>query len=429
MSRSTTSPASTAELHIHDQTVELPLYEGSEGERAIDIGALRGSTGLITLDPGYVNTGACRSAITFIDGERGVLRYRGYPIEELAGRRSFLEVAWLLMEGELPSAEELALFETHVRDASSLPAGVEAMLAATPRGAHPMSTLGSLVGALCAYRPAPEDPAEVRAAVVDLIAQLPILIARIHRHREGLEAVEPDQELDYAANFLHMMFGTPGEEPQVDPRSAAALDLLLVLHADHEQNCSTSTVRLVGSSKTHLFASIAAGVFALWGPLHGGANQAVIEMLEEIEQGGESPAEFLARAKDKNDTTRLMGFGHRVYKSYDPRARILKGACEEVLAAHGAGSALLDIARELEEITLEDDYFVSRNLYPNVDFYSGVIYKALGIPTDAFTAMFALGRLPGWIAQWYEMRGSDEFRIGRPRQLYTGPTQRLVPDA
>ncbi len=415
-----------AQLTYRDQTYNLPVVEGSEGEVAVDIGKLRRDTGLITLDPGFVNTGSCSSAITFINGEEGILRYRGYPIEELAEHSSFLEVAWLLLFGELPSTEEFEAFEQDITRHSMLHEDFKRLFAAFPKDAHPMPTLASALGALSTFYEEPKSDLEIRQGIVRLLAKLPTLAAYAYKHSTGQPTLYPRNDLDYSSRFLHMMFATPCEEYEVDPVIARALDLLLILHADHEQNCSTSTVRLVGSSQAHLFASIASGVFALWGPLHGGANQKVIEMLEDISAGGGSAREFLERAKSKDDTTRLMGFGHRVYKSYDPRAKILKGACQDVLARAGGSSKLLDIAMELEEITLQDDYFVSRRLYPNVDFYSGVIYKAIGIPTPMFTVMFALGRLPGWIAQWQEMRNSPEFRIGRPRQVYVGATKRSV---
>ncbi len=415
-----------AQLTYRDQTYNLPVVEGSEGEVAVDIGNLRRDTGLITLDPGFVNTGSCSSAITFINGEEGILRYRGYPIEELAEHSSFLEVAWLLLFGELPSTEEFEAFEQDITRHSMLHEDFKRLFAAFPKDAHPMPTLASALGALSTFYEEPKSDLEIRQGIVRLLAKLPTLAAYAYKHSTGQPTLYPRNDLDYSSRFLHMMFATPCEEYEVDPVIARALDLLLILHADHEQNCSTSTVRLVGSSQAHLFASIASGVFALWGPLHGGANQKVIEMLEDISAGGGSAREFLERAKSKDDTTRLMGFGHRVYKSYDPRAKILKGACQDVLARAGGSSKLLDIAMELEEITLQDDYFVSRRLYPNVDFYSGVIYKAIGIPTPMFTVMFALGRLPGWIAQWQEMRNSPEFRIGRPRQVYVGATKRSV---
>lgn len=426
MTQPSTALDSHATLTFGDRSVDLPLITGTEGEVAVDIGKLRKETGLITLDPGFVNTGSCRSAITFVDGERGILRYRGYPIEQLANGSSFLEVAWLLIYGERPSAAEGALFEEEIRSHATLPEGLSQLLSAMPATGHPMTILASAVSALAAFEPDPQDEEQSRKAMLRLIARLPVLAAQSYKHTLGEPSVDTSSELTYAENFLNMMFGTPGQASSVDPAVVKALDLLLILHADHEQNCSTSAVRLVASSKAHPYAAIAAGISALWGPLHGGANQAVIEMLEEIAAGGGSARDFLERAKSKQDTTRLMGFGHRVYKSYDPRARILKGACDEVLAGLGQGSKLLDIARELEQITLEDDYFVSRSLYPNVDFYSGVIYKALGIPTDMFTVMFAIGRLPGWLAQWRELRASSEFRIGRPRQLYVGATERSV---
>ncbi len=424
MSQPSHTLASDAELTALGKTLTLPLMEGSEGEIAVDIGALRRETGWITMDPGYVNTGACTSAITFIDGEKGILRYRGYPIEQLAEKSSFLAVAWLLMYGELPSDQELAKLADEVRAEAALPDDLKHLYAAMPKDGHPMPITAAAVSALATRCAEPEGDDDVHRAFVQLLGKMPTIAAWCHNHAEGQPFADPTAvQGDYAERFLRMMFGAGSE---VDPAVARALDLLLILHADHEQNCSTSTVRLVGSSKAHLFAAISAGVQALWGPLHGGANQAVLEMLEEIEQGGGSAAEFLERAKDKNDSVRLMGFGHRVYKSYDPRAKVLKSACKEVLAKLGSGSKLLEIAMELEEITLKDEYFVSRSLYPNVDFYSGVIYKALGIPTDMFTVMFAMGRLPGWIAQWHEMRRSPEFRIGRPRQVYTGPTERSL---
>jgi len=409
----------------HDgKTLELPIVKGSEGELAVDIEKLRSSTGLITMDPGYGNTGSCRSAITFIDGEQGILRYRGYPIEELAAHSSFLEVAWLLMNGDLPSHAKLTAFEREVKLHTMLHENFHRFFEALPKDAHPMPVCAAAVGALATFYQEPETDRNVHDAVVRLIAKIPTIAAYSYKHSIGQPFMFPQNRLDYASNFLHMMFATPCEEYVPDPVIARILDLLLILHADHEQNCSTSTVRMVGSSRANLFASIAAGISALWGPLHGGANQQVIEMLERIATEEGSAEKFLARAKDRNDTTRLMGFGHRVYKSYDPRAAIVKQACAEVVQRVGVSSNLLEIALRLEEIALRDDYFVSRKLYPNVDFYSGVIYKALGIPTNMFTVMFVLGRMPGWIAQWSEMRGDPEFRIARPRQIYTGATRR-----
>jgi citrate synthase len=417
---------STVELRCGERTFEFPIIEGTEGERAIDIGKLRQATGLITLDPGYGNTGACESAITFIDGERGILRYRGYPIEELAAKSSFLETSWLLIHGELPSRPQLETFRSEVTHHTMLHEDMRKFFGAMPKDAHPMPVLVASVGALAAFYAPPEGEEEIRTAVVRLLAKMPTLAACAYKHSIGQPFMYPRNDLDYASNLLHMMYATPCEPYQVDPVVARAIDVLLILHADHEQNCSTSTVRLVGSSRAHLYASIAAGIAALWGPLHGGANQEVIEMLEAIASENGSAHKFLARAKDKNDTTRLMGFGHRVYKSYDPRAAILKRTCRDVIASLGASSRLLEIAMELEEITLKDEYFISRKLYPNVDFYSGVIYKAIGIPINMFTVMFALGRLPGWIAQWIEMRQDPSFRIGRPRQIYTGAPERRL---
>jgi len=413
-----------AELHYGGKTFPYQVVEGTEGEKAIDIGKLRAQTGLVTLDPGYGNTGACRSAITFIDGEKGILRYRGYPIEDLAEKSSFLEVSQLLITGELPAPKVLQAFRADVTHHTMLHEDMKKFFEAMPKDAHPMPVLAASVSALAAFYEQPETEDAIRTAVVRLLAKMPTLAAWAYKHSIGQPFVYPRNDLDYASNLLHMMYATPCETYRVDPAVARAIDVLLILHADHEQNCSTSTVRLVGSSRAHLYASIAAGISALWGPLHGGANQEVIEMLETIATEHGSAEQFLAKAKDKNDTTRLMGFGHRVYKSYDPRAAILKRTCKDVISRLGASGRLLDIAMKLEEITLKDDYFISRKLYPNVDFYSGVIYKALGIPTDMFTVMFALGRLPGWIAQWNEMRQDPAFRIGRPRQIYTGATER-----
>ncbi|HYC78282.1 MAG TPA: citrate synthase [Planctomycetota bacterium] len=424
------SPASapkTAELTWNGRTYQLPVTVGSEGEVGVDIEKLRAQSGMITLDPGYGNTGACKSAITYIDGEKGILRYRGYPIEELAEKATFLETAWLLMNGELPSKAELQSFTHSVTRHTLLHEDLGRFFAAFPKDAHPMPVCAAAVGALSTfYRTLGDDDAPVDAAI-RLIAKMPTIAAWSYKHFLGQPAMYPRNDLDYASNFLRMMFATPCEEYDVDPLAAKALDLLLILHADHEQNCSTSTVRMVGSSRANLFASVAAGISALWGPLHGGANQQVIEMLEQIAADGGSADKFVARAKDKKDDARLMGFGHRVYKNYDPRAAILKRYCAEVVNRMGgaSGSAkLLEIAMRLEEIALSDEYFIGRKLYPNVDFYSGVIYKAMGIPVNMFTVMFAIGRLPGWIAHWIEMRNAPDFRIGRPRQIYTGAQQR-----
>ena len=419
----TTSKESVS-ITFQGKSTSFPVMRGTEAETAIDIAKLRSSTGLITLDPGYGNTGSCRSAITYIDGEKGILRYRGYPIEELAAKSNFLEVAWLLIHGELPSKSQLTGFIEEVTRHTLLHEDMSRFFDAMPKDAHPMPVCAAAVGALATFYQGPESDAAKWKGLVRLIAKMPTIAAWSYKHSLGQPKIYPRNELGYTGNFLRMMFATPCEDYHVDPAVAKAVDLLLILHADHEQNCSTSTVRMVGSSRANLFASISAGISALWGSLHGGANQEVIEMLEQIAQAGENADRFLARAKDKNDTTRLMGFGHRVYKSYDPRAAILKQTCAEVLKRVGGSSQLLDIAVRLEEIALKDEYFVSRKLYPNVDFYSGVIYKALGIPVNMFTVMFTLGRLPGWIAHWLEMRRDPDFRIGRPRQIYTGATKR-----
>jgi citrate synthase len=417
-----TKPRAT--LQYDGAVLALPLVRGTEDETAIDIQTLRSKTGMITLDPGFANTGACRSAITFIDGEKGILRYRGYPIEQLAEKSTFLETAWLLIHGELPNEQELRSFRGEVTYHTMLHENFGRFFDALPKDAHPMPVCAAAVGALATFYQQPETDQSQHDMIVRLIAKMPSLAAASYKHSIGQPFIYPDNRLEYAWNFMRMMFATPCEDYVVDPVLAKALDLLFILHADHEQNCSTSTVRVVGSSQANLFASIAAGISALWGPLHGGANQQVIEMLERIARDEGSAEKFLQRAKDRDDTTRLMGFGHRVYKSYDPRAAILKRACSDVVRRVGGSSRLLEIAMSLEEIALNDEYFVSRKLYPNVDFYSGVIYKALGIPVNMFTVMFAIGRLPGWIAQWLEMRRDPEVRIARPRQIYTGATKR-----
>jgi citrate synthase len=416
-----------AQLRIGDKTIDLPVVVGSEGERAIDIRKLRDQTGYITLDPGYANTGACRSAITFIDGDAGILRYRGYSIEDLAERASFLEVAYLLIYGELPSDPQLRVFTDSIRRHTMLHEDFKRFYGALPKDAHPMAACSAAVGALATFYPDsldPRDPRQVEISVHRLLAKLPTMAAYAFKHSIGQPFMYPDNKLRYVGNFLHLMFGTPCEPFHVDPVIEKAIDLLLILHADHEQNCSTSTVRLCGSSMVNLFGTISAGINALWGPLHGGANQAVIEMLVRIRDEGISAREFVERAKSKDDTSRLMGFGHRVYKNFDPRMKIIKKACDGVLEKLGVNSKLLEIAKELEEIALKDDYFVERKLYPNVDFYSGVIYNAIGTPENMFTALFAIGRLPGWIAQWVEMHRDPDFKIGRPRQIYTGATPR-----
>jgi citrate synthase len=415
-----------AELRIGDQTVRLPIVIGSEGERAVDITRLRDETGVITLDPGYANTGSCRSAITFIDGEKGVLRYRGYPIEELASRSSFLEVAYLLTGGELPTKAQLDTFTSSIRYHTMLHEDFKRFFGALPKDAHPMAACAAAVAALATFYPDsldPRDERQVEVSVHRLIAKIPTLASYAYKHSIGQPFMFPDNSLSYVGNFLRLMFATPCEDYVVDPVVEKAIDLLLILHADHEQNCSTSTVRLVGSSMANLFASVSAGINALWGPRHGGANQEVIEMLEAIANEGISARQFVERAKSRDDTSRLMGFGHRVYKNFDPRAKIIKKACFEVLERLGVKSRLLEIAVELEELALKDEYFIERKLYPNVDFYSGVIYTAIGTPDNMFTAIFALGRLPGWIAQWLEMH-ADRQKIGRPRQIYVGALQR-----
>ena len=415
-----------AEIRIGQRTIELPVLQGSEQEKAIDIARLRAETGAVTYDPGYGNTGACKSAITFIEGDQGILRYRGYPIEELAAKSSFLEVSYLLMFGELPSAGELDDFTREIRHHTLVHEDFRRFFDALPKDAHPMPALAAAVGALATFYQEPDNDKTRPLTAIRLLGKMPTMAAYSYKHSVGQPFIYPRNDLPYTANFLHMMYATPCERYEADPTVTAALDMLLILHADHEQNCSTSTVRLVGSSMANLYASIAAGISALWGRLHGGANQQVIEMLEAILAEGGNVDRYVARAKDKNDVTRLMGFGHRIYKNYDPRAAILKKACGDVLARVGGSSQLLEVAMRLEEIALSDEYFISHKLYPNVDFYSGVIYRAIGIPTNMFTVMFALGRLPGWVAHWFEARRDPDFRIGRPRQIYTGATKRSL---
>jgi len=422
--KTTDTPAGTVNFEHDGTPISLPLVTGSEGEVGMDIQQLRAKTGMITFDPGFGNSGACRSAITFIDGEKGILRYRGYDIAELAGKSSFLETAWLLLNGELPTVAQLGQFQEDITHHTMLHEDFGRFFEGFPKDAHPMPVSAAAVGALATFYQEPETEANISDAVTRLLAKMPTIAARAYKHSLGQPFIFPQNRLDYTSNFLHMMFATPCESYDVDPVLAKAVDLLLILHADHEQNCSTSTVRVVGSSRANLFASIAAGISALWGPLHGGANQKVIEMLDAIEADGGDVQRFVDRAKDKTGNSRLMGFGHRVYKNHDPRATILKESCRAVLAKLGIQSRQLEIAMKLEEIALEDEYFVSHKLYPNVDFYSGIIYRALGIPVNMFTVMFTLGRLPGWIAQWLEMRNDPDTRIVRPRQIYTGATQR-----
>ena len=416
-----------AELNYNGQSFKLPVVEGSEGEKAIDISKLRGISGLITIDKGFKNTGSTESAITFLDGEKGILRHRGYSIEELAEKSSFIEVAYLVIYGELPSEEELRKFKSDITHHTLVHEDVKSILDGFPSKAHPMGVLSSLVSSLTAFYPKSLDPnrsvEEVNGTIIRIIAKLPTLAAWSFKNRVRQPLVYPNNNFDYCSNFLRMMFSLPTEDYNVNPVVAKALDKLLILHADHEQNCSASTVRIVGSSHASLYASVSAGIAALWGPLHGGANQAVIEMLEAIKADGGDVSKYIDKAKDKSDPFRLMGFGHRVYKNFDPRARIIKKAADDVLESLGIEDPVLEIAKELEGIALKDQYFVDRGLYPNVDFYSGIIYRALGIPTDMFTVMFALGRLPGWVAQWKEMRENGD-PIGRPRQVYTGHNER-----
>ncbi len=418
----------SVKLTYNDETFEFPLIEGTEDEKGIDIKTLRAKTGLITYDPGYKNTGSCESSITFLDGEKGILRYRGYAIEDLCENSSFIEVAYLLIYGDLPSEEELNKFSKEIIEESIVDEDLKTILKSFPKTAHPMGVLSSLTSALIAFNPVAvnvDSDAEMRFAVVKLMAKFPILASWTHRKGKGLPLNYADTKLSYVENLASMMFKRPNDVYTQSPVVVNALNKLLILHADHEQNCSTSTVRIVGSSHAGLFASVSAGISALWGPLHGGANQAVIEMLEAIQADGGDTKKYMAKAKDKNDPFRLMGFGHRVYKNFDPRARIIKSAADEVLTELGIDDPILEIAKGLEKEALSDPYFVERKLYPNVDFYSGIIYRALGIPTQMFTVMFALGRLPGWIAQWMEMRKNNE-PIGRPRQIYTGSTDRKI---
>jgi citrate synthase len=417
----------TAKLKLLGQDIDLPVITGTEREQAIDISRLRAQSGFITLDEGYVNTGATTSAITFLDGEKGVLRYRGYPIEVLAERSDFVEVSYLLIYGELPTAKQLDYFRISLERHTMLHEDMRSFYNGVPRDAHPMATLSSVIGALSTFYQDsldPRDPRQVEISVHRLMAKLPTIAAYSFKKSIGQPFVYPRNDLSYCENFLHMMFAVPCEPYQIDPDFVEALNLLLIVHADHEQNCSTSTVRMVGSSDANVFASISAGICALWGPLHGGANQACIEMLEEIRRDGGNVKKYVDLAKSKDSGHRLMGFGHRVYKNYDPRATIIKATCDKLLKKRRIDDPIFDIAQELEATALSDPYFIERKLYPNVDFYSGIIYRALGIPVQMFTVLFAMGRLPGWIAHWMEMHHSPNKRICRPRQIYTGPTQR-----
>ncbi|AXB55407.1 citrate synthase [Flavobacterium fluviale] len=411
-----------ATLEIDGKKIELPVITGSENESAIDINKLRDLTGFITIDPGYKNSGSCKSEITFLDGELGILRYRGYSIEDLAEKANFLEVSYLLIFGELPTAQELEQFENGIKKHTLVNEEMKNIIDGFPKTAHPMGVLSALTSALTAFNPKAvnvDNEKEMYEAICKTMGKFLVIATWTYRKSMGYPLNYYDNTTGYVDNFMQLMFKLPTGPYAANPVVVDALDKLFILHADHEQNCSTSTVRMVGSSHAGLFASISAGVSALWGPLHGGANQAVLEMLEEINKDGGDTDKFLAKAKDKNDPFRLMGFGHRVYKNFDPRAKIIKKAAKEVLETLGVEDPILEIAKKLEAAALEDDYFKSRNLYPNVDFYSGIIYRALGIPTDMFTVMFAIGRLPGWIAQWKEMRENKE-PIGRPRQVYTG---------
>lgn len=416
-----------AKLILDGKTFEFPIFEGSEGEKAIDISRLRAETGYVTLDTGYKNTGSTVSKVTFLDGEKGILRYRGYPIEQLAEKASFLEVAYLLIYGELPNVGQKKFFEDSITNHTLVHEDLRRIFEAFPNGAHPMGVLSAMLASMSTYYPEAQNPNRSVEAIDltmhRLIAKIPTLAAQAYKNSSGQPGMYPQNSLGYVDNFLNMMFALPTEDYEIDPVVSKALNQLLILHADHEQNCSASTVRIVGSSQANLYSSISAGVAALWGPLHGGANQAVIEMLEKIKADGGNIEKWIARAKDKNDTFRLMGFGHRVYKNFDPRAKIIKVASDEVLTKLGISDEVLDIAKRLEEHALKDDYFIERQLYPNVDFYSGIIYRAIGIPTEMFTVMFAIGRLPGWIAQWKEMVERGE-PIGRPRQIYDGANER-----
>ena len=413
-------------ININGKEIELPIIEGTENENGIDITKLRKETGYITLDPGYANTGACISNITFIDGEKGILRYRGYPIEQLAGKVSFTDTAFLLLNGEFPNIDEKKYFSKKLRQHANIHEDMKRFFDGFPLNAHPMATLSSMVTALSAFHPESEslDEEIIELNIIKILAKVKTIAAYSYRKFNGLPFIYPDQELNYVENFLHMMFSDSQEEFHADPVLVDALNLLLILHADHEQNCSTSTVRLAGSSRSNVFGAISSGISALWGPLHGGANQAVIEMLKKIKNDGGNYKKYVQMAKDKKSSFRLMGFGHRVYKNYDPRAKIIKSAADKVLQKLKINDPLLDLAKELEQIALEDEYFIKRGLYPNVDFYSGIIYRAMGIPTNMFTVMFALGRLPGWLAHWKEMLNSPDFKINRPRQIYNGYTKR-----
>jgi citrate synthase len=426
------TPADKATLTIGDKTAEFPVLPGVSGPSSIDISSFMRQTGLTTLDYGFVNTASTASAITYIDGDQGILRYRGYPIEQLATGSSFLEVAWLLIYGELPTADELASFDDRIRRHTLLHEDLKRFFSALPDGAHPMAVLSSAVSALSTYYEEQSDPANpehVELNIVRLLAKLPVIAAYAHKKSIGQAFLYPDNGLSFVDNFLRLNFGVMSEPYEVNPVMSRALERLLILHEDHEQNASTSTVRLVGSTGADQFASVSAGIHALSGPLHGGANEAVLKMLAQIRDSGQSVQRFVERVKNKEDGVKLMGFGHRVYKNYDPRAKLVKESADEVLSALGVTDPLLDLAKELEEIALNDDYFKERRLYPNVDFYTGVIYKAMGFPMRMFTVLFAIGRLPGWLAHWRELNLDPRNKIGRPQQLYTGSPERRYPGA
>ncbi len=413
----------TIQLKIGDNTYDLPVIQGTEDEKAIDISKLRDLTGYVTLDIGYKNTGATQSAITFLDGEKGILKYRGYPIEQLAQKSSFLEVAYLLIYGALPTSEQIKDFQAKINHHTLIHEDMKKFFDGFPSKSHPMGQLSALISSLSAFYPESLKPvqtaADVDLTIIKLLAKMTTIVSWIYKKSLGHPVIYPQNRYDYVTNFLYMTFGQRTEEVTIDPVVVEAMNVLLILHADHEQNCSTSTVRIVGSSEANLYSSVSAGISALWGPLHGGANQAVIEMLEKIKEDGGDTDKWINKAKDKNDPFRLMGFGHRVYKNFDPRAKIIKKACDDILEKLGIDDEVLEIAKRLEEVALKDPYFIERKLYPNVDFYSGIIYRALGFPTEMFTVLFALGRLPGWIAQWKEMKTNKE-PIGRPRQIYVG---------
>ena len=418
----------SAILKIGDKEYSLPIVTGTENEKGIDISKLRQQTGYVTLDSGYMNTGACKSGITFLDGEKGILRYRGIPIEELAEKSNFLETAYLLINGKLPNKEEFTEWEDEIKHHTLIHEDLKNLYNGFPKDGHPMAIVSSIIGSLSAYYhdefADTQDPNYRKLAIIRLIAKFPTIASFAYRKIIGRPRMHPKNELDYCSNFLNMMFSVPSEKYYINEKIKRALDLILILHADHEQNCSTSAVRIVGSSLASVYSTISAGICALWGPRHGGANQEVIQMLQSIHESGKSMKSILEDAKSKESNFRLSGFGHRVYKNFDPRAKIIKKACDDVLEELNIKDPLLDIAKELEEVALKDDYFVERKLYPNVDFYSGIIYKAIGIPVNMFTVIFAMGRLPGWLAHWNEMMQDKSMKIGRPRQIYTGNTNR-----